>query len=142
MAIGTQQYQTENILPYSNQSEHIRLEGDYVGILNTLNDAFKGKPLKPIVQIVDAAKERGAEVSDVKGTVAYYVFNGHKMGLRFFLIDGEINRVTYAFRNDKNTDPEALATKDLWLNPRIMRQLKENKASVDGLVSLVLDAVK
>jgi len=136
MAIGM--YQTESILPYSNQSDQYHWEADYVGRLNNLNDALAGMPLGPVVTKVNEAKRQGAEVNDVKGPVTYYVFNGHSLGLRFFLLNGRIGRVTYAFRSQKGEEPQALTTNEVLTNPCIKGILKENSQSLDSLVTILL----
>ncbi|MEM4247806.1 MAG: hypothetical protein QXH80_00930 [Candidatus Nanoarchaeia archaeon] len=138
MAIGMQQYQT-GILPYNSEAEQYHLEADYVGRLNDLNDALTGEPLWLVVKKVNEAKSKGADVSDVKGHTTYYIFNGHQLGLRFYLFDGKITRVTYAFKSQKSAEPEALTTKDVWENPRIKSILKENKSSLDNLVNMLLE---
>jgi hypothetical protein len=131
------QYDSSN----SQSDTYIGLQGNYVGRLNHLHEAVFNQPIKPLVDNVNKLRLRTGQrdVSDVNSANAWYLFNGHPIGLRFSLCDELIVRVTYAFKGEQPVD---LKTSEILSNPAIIRTLEDNKASLDSLVGIILKAAK
>jgi hypothetical protein len=123
------------------QADTYSLQGNYLGRLNELHEAVSNKQIKPLVDNVNRLRLRTGQrdVSDANGPDAWYLFNGHPLGLRFSLYDERIWRVTYAFKGEQPID---LKTSEILNNPAIIKTLEENKASLDGLVDIILKAAK
>jgi len=120
-----------------SQSDTYSLHGNYIGRLNVLHEAVSGKQIKPLVDNINRLRQ--GDVSDANGPNAWYLFNGHPLGLRFSLYAECVLRVTYAFKGEQPAD---LKTSEILNNPAIIKILEDNKASLDGLVGIVLKAAK
>jgi len=123
------------------QADTYSLHANYLNRLNALHEAVSGKQIRPLVNNINDLRQRTGQknISDANRPDAWYLFNGHPLGLRFALYNEKVWLVTYAVKGEQPID---LKTSEILNNPAIIKTLEENKASLDGLVGIILKAAK
>ncbi len=126
------------------QADTYSLHANYLGRLNELHEAVSGKQIRPLVTNINKMRQRTGQMnmSDANRPDAWYLFNGHPLGLRFALYNEKVWLVTYAVKGGQGEQPTDLRTSDMLNDSAMIRTLEENKESLDGLVSIILKAAK